>query len=308
MASSLVPWSATDAARFGSEPMKAQHRLHTSDLFTDEALIALLDKMPASQLHAYTMGDDPADHSQWMAVRYPGVTGAELLDAVRRGRLWLNVLRVHEVDARYATLVARAYRDIAAAVPGFAPSAISTTLLISSPGAQVHYHADGQPNMLWHLRGHKRAYVYPALTERFLSTVDLQRIFAGEADEFVRYERSWDAEATVLDLGPGEVATWPQNSPHRVVNTDGLNVSLSTEHRTTASTRREHIWAANRMLSHRLHLPVRSTKESGPWAAAKANCYRVARRLSGPRTPRRPSTVVLRMDATAPLGHTLTSS
>jgi hypothetical protein len=307
MASSMVPWSSADAARFGSEPMKAVHRLHNSDLFTDESLIELLDRMPAEQLHAYTMGDDPADHSDWMAVRYAGVSGADLLDVVRKGRLWLNILRVQEVDARYAALVARAYRELTSIVPGFAPTAISTTLLISSPGAMVHYHADAQPNLLWHVRGHKRVWAYPALDERFLSFIDLQRIFTGEMDEFVPYQRSWDAFAEVLDLGPGEVACWPQNSPHRVVNVDGLNVTVSTEHRTWASTRREHVWAANRQLSHRLHLPVHSTKESGGWAAAKANSYRLLRKLRGPRPIHRPSEMVLRMDESAPLGHTLTS-
>ncbi|MEN3359978.1 MAG: hypothetical protein V7637_3960 [Mycobacteriales bacterium] len=307
MPGSLLTWSAAEAARFGREPLKAGHRLHESALFADEALVELLDRMPPDRLHAYTMGDDPGDHSQWRAVRYPGVSGRDLVEAVRRGRLWLNLLRVQDSDHRYGLLAGRAYEELADLVPGFAPTSISATVLISSPGAMVHYHADGQPNLLWHLRGRKQVLVYPALDPRFLSTGDLQRIFAGESDEFVPYRRSWDDHAAVLDLAPGEVASWPQNAPHRVVNTVGLNVSLSTEHHTRASARREHVWAANLLLSRQFHLSVSSTKESGPWAAAKATCYRVLRRLSGPPMPTPASTVVLRIDDTAPLGHTLTS-
>jgi hypothetical protein len=305
---SLLTWSAADAARFGVEPMRAGHRLHESALFADEALVELLDWMPPDRLHVYTMGDDPADHSHWRAVRYAGVSGRDLLEAVRRGRLWLNLLQVQETDHRYAVLARRAYAELAELVPDFAPTSVSATLLISSPGARVHYHADGQPNLLWHLRGRKQVWVYPALDPRFLSTRDLQRIFAGESDEFLPYRRAWDEHANVLELGPGDVAAWPQNAPHRVVNTVGLNVTLSTEHRTWASTRREHVWAANLLLSRGLHLPVSSTKESGPWAAAKATCYRAFRRIVGPPPSRAPSTVVLRMDGSAPLGHTLTSS
>jgi hypothetical protein len=308
VAGSLLTWSAAAAARFGVEPMKAGHRLHESALFADSALTELLDWTPPDQLHVYTMGDDAGDHSQWRAVRFPGVCGRDLLEAVRRGRLWLNLLEVQDVDHRYAVLVRRAYAELAALVPGFAPTSVTTTLLISSPGAMVHYHADGQPNLLWHLRGRKQVWVYPALDSRFLSTSDMQRIFAGESDEFLPYRRVWDEYATMLELGPGEVAAWPQNSPHRVVNTVGLNVSLSTEHRTWASSRREHVWAANRLLSRRFHLPVSSTKESGPWAAAKATCYRVLRRVGGPSPAAPRSTAVLRVDESAPLGHTISST
>lgn len=307
MLGSLLTWTAEEAARFGREPLTAGHRLHESALFGDEALVELLDRIPAEQLHAYTMGDDPGDHSQWRAVRYAGVSGRDLLEAVRRGRLWLNLLRVQEADHRYELLIRRVYGELAERVPGFAPQSISATMLISSPGAMVHYHADGQPNLLWHLRGRKQVWVYPALDPRFLATRDLQRIFAGEADEFVPYQRAWDKHAAVFELAPGRVASWPQNAPHRVANTTGLNVSLSTEHRTRSSSRREHVWAGNLLLSRHLHLPVSSTKESGPWAVAKATCYRALRRLTGPPDRHATSTVVLRIDESAPLGHTLTS-
>jgi hypothetical protein len=305
---SLLTWSADEAARYGREPLRAGHRLHESALFADEALVELLDRMPAERLHVYTMGDDPRDHAQWRAVRYPGVGGRDLLEAVRRGRLWLNLLRVQDADYRYEVLIRRVYAELADRVPGFDPQSITATMLISSPGAMVHYHADAQPNLLWHIRGRKQVWIYPALDPRFLSTENLQRIFAGEADEFVPYQRAWDERATVFELEPGQVASWPQNAPHRVVNTIGLNVSLSTEHRTRASARREYVWAANLLLSRRFHLPFSSTKESGPWSAVKATCYRILRQLGGP-PPRRPTTALtLRMDERAPLGHTLTSN
>ena len=307
MPGSLLTWSADDVARFGREPLKAGHRLHESALFADEALIELLDRTPTDQLEIFTMGHDPEDHSQRHGVDRAGVSGRDLLEAARRGRLWMNLVRVQEVDYRYELLIRRAYAEVAERVPGFRPRSVTGTLLISSPGAMVHYHADSQPNLLWHIRGRKQAWIYPALDPRFVSVGNLQRIFADEADEFLPYKRAWDEHAHTLELAPGDVASWPQNSPHRIVNTVGLNVSLSTEHRTSASNRREHVWAANLMLSRQLHLPVSSTEESGPWPAVKATYYRAARRLSSHHRFRRIATVTLRMDESAPLGHTLIS-
>ena len=50
----------------------------------------------------------------------------------------------------------------------------------------------------------------------------------------------------MYDLQPGEMVTWPQHTPHRVVNTDGVNVSLSTEHMTSRAARRNNVFLANR--------------------------------------------------------------
>ena len=122
----------------------------------------------------------------------------------------------------------------------------------------------------------------------------------GQAHEELPYDSSFDAHATVLEVAPGQVATWPQNSGHRVRNTEGLNVSLSVEFSTAASLRRHWVWLGNRYLSSRLHLPVRSQREDGPWAASKALSYRVLRRVSPlPSRDHAPRFVV---DPDAPLG------
>ncbi|NHA01025.1 hypothetical protein G5V59_17160 [Nocardioides sp. W3-2-3] len=82
----------------------------------------------------------------------------------------------------------------------------------------------------------------------------------------------------MLDLEPGQVAWWPQNSPHRVQNVDGLNVSLSTEHWTAESLRREHVWTANYFLRTGAGRTPRSTRESGALPAAKVAAMRLGRR------------------------------
>lgn len=273
----LLPWTHRDITAFGTAPHRAPHRLHESPAFGDEALAALLDRLPREVVHPYTMGEDPADSSQWRRGAPTDLPGATLLEVVARGRLWLNLVGVNRHDPQMRALVTELYDEVRALVPGFDPREVKATLLISSPTALVHYHADNQPNMLWHLRGRKRAYVYPR-ADRFASRADLEKVVAGATDEELPYDLSYDQHAEVLDLEPGQVAWWPQNSPHRVENVDGLNVSLSTEHWTAESLRREHVWTANYFLRTGAGRTPRSTRETGALPAAKVAAMRLGRR------------------------------
>ncbi len=45
--------------------------------------------------------------------------------------------------------------------------------------------------------------------------------------------------------------TWPQLTPHRVTNLEGLNVSLSTEHKNPRARRRLNVYQANHFLRSR---------------------------------------------------------
>ncbi|MEP7036688.1 MAG: cupin-like domain-containing protein [Actinomycetota bacterium] len=277
MTDGLVPWAPVEAARLGRETFTAHHGLVGHPLFDDDVLARLLDDMPRGNLQVFTMGEDPAATEDWRRGDAPDVSGEQLLAAVGRGRLWLNVVRVDSVDRRFADLLHELFTSLEGLVSGLKIIDGRATLLISSPGAQVYYHADAQPNLLWQVRGVKRLWVYPALDPDFVSTDDLGRIFTGETDEQLPYDPAFDASARVVELRPGEVASWPQNAPHRVSNVEGVNVSLSTEYITPETARRAHVRGANRMLN-RFSIPVRSTRETGFSPTAKAYLYRLARR------------------------------
>jgi hypothetical protein len=300
--SQLLPWSFEDLEAFGARPHVAPHRLHEQPIFTDDALADLLDRLPRSIVHPYTMGEDPTRVEDWRRGAETDLPGKELLEVVERGRLWLNLVGVDRHDRDIARQVDELYEEIRALVPGFDPIRTSATLLISSPSAMVYYHADNQPNLLWHLRGRKRAYVYPRAA-RFVSDEDLECLVAGETDEELPYDVSYDEHAAVLDLEPGQLAWWPQNCPHRVENVGGMNVSLSTEHWTAESTRREHLWTANYYLRHRLGRAPRSTGERGVVPATKVALMRLGRR-AGVLAPGRSRAVSpsFTVDPDAPLG------
>lgn len=281
----LVSVSEDARAGFDRRLVVAKHGLatdpDTAPLFSDAAIAAILDDYRAEWLFALTMGSDPERPEDNERVHHAGATGDELLEAVRRGRIWLNITNIDRVDPRFRMLTDRLYAEIAAAVPGFTVDESHATLLVSSPQAMVYFHVDGPPSFLWHVRGRKRVWVYPHLDERVLSRELLEDVYAGTRQEYVPYSRSFDDLAHVRDLEPGDVAMWPHNAPHRVSNLDTLNVSLVTDHWTPGARRRARVYKANRFLRVRTPIPHErlGTAESGPMAMAKVAVHQVGRRL-----------------------------
>lgn len=287
---------------FGRRPVVGNHGLQNHELFTDEALIDLLDRFPRQHLYALNMGTDPTRVEENRLALHDGVSGAELLQAVRNGKLWLNVTRVDRADARYRNLISELYEELRSVIPGFSPDATQGTLLISSPHALVYYHADGPASALWHIRGRKRVWVYPALDPRYMKRELLEDIFAGVRHEYLPYEPAYDEAALVYDLEPGQWITWPQNAPHRVTNLDSVNVSLSTEYFTRESRRRFLVYLANRFFRTRLGWNNLSAREDGALALAKTLVQRTARKLGLDTVRIRQHIPALRVVADAPGG------
>jgi len=301
--SPLVELSEQARAAFGKEPLVARHNLAGSELFSDESLIDLLDRHPRDLVYAITMGHDPAREENRLAL-HDGVSGRDLLDAVKRGRFWLNVTRVNREDIHFRDLIERLYGELAKAVPGFKPQKAQGSVVISSPHAIVYLHADGPPNILWHVRGRKKIWIYPALDERFLPRPDLEDILACARHEYLPYRSEFDAHATCYEVAPGDMVTWPQNAPHRVTNLDSFNVALSTEHFTAESRARVRVYSANRFLRNRFGLDRLSNRETGPGALAKTFLHHAARRLgleAGP-APAKQWVATLRVSPSSPSG------
>ena len=276
--SRLIDWTNGRFNAEGQRPLPARHRMAEMDLFTDDELIDLLDRYPRNRLQAWTMGTDPLRREDWAAVDTTGVSGKDLLAAVKSGRIWYNILRLDLFDGKYRAIVDQLYSEMAEASPGFKPISAVGTLLLSSPNALVYYHADGPLTTLFHVRGYKRMWIYP-LEERFVSQHMLEEIFGSAMDEEIPYSPEFDQSAVVFDLGPGDLVWWPQNWPHRIENLDSLNVSLSTRYGTDASEQRKLVYNANRFFRKKFGIKQLSTSESGLSSSAKCFTYRLCRRI-----------------------------
>jgi hypothetical protein len=271
----------------GAEVVAAKHNLHELNLFSDDGLVNFLERHPRHSLQAFTMGSDPTQYNEWYSVDTAGFSGRDILAAVARGRLWLNIHRVHLFHKEYRDLVDEIYGQLTSLCPAFRPLNRNATLIISSPQALVYYHADAQPNLLWHIRGKKRLWIYPAGDTSLIDQELMEDIFASFAYEEVPYKTEFDEKAAVFNVGPGDVLAWPQNSPHRVTNLEGLNVSLSTIHETADSDRRKLIYCANRLFRRSYRLPLRSVRESGIGGYLKRAGFRAFRRAGMVHTPPR---------------------
>lgn len=270
-------WTAEHAAALGNANLLVQQRLLESGLFTDENLIRAMDAHPARDLTVSVMGHDPSTY-QWNECHRDGATGQELLEIVKTGRIWINLRRLMDHHQDLRDLIDAAYDELQELCPGFIATQRTANLLISSPTAIVYYHVDCPLNILWHLRGEKTCWVYP-LQEPFVSQSDLEELHAGFRSEDFHYLAEWDDAAAAYELKPGDMVTWAQNTPHRVENKSGLNVSLSTEHLTSAARRQINVHLANRALRQSLGLTTPSSSADGPIAAMKVAWMRGCRQL-----------------------------
>ncbi|HWA60879.1 MAG TPA: hypothetical protein VG939_05865 [Caulobacteraceae bacterium] len=292
----IADWTADKAAAFTRRTMTFAHDLHERPMFTDEGLAEVLDRYPREALGVFTMGEDPVAWRSWRRGEAGALCGEKLLEAAKAGRIWLNLRAVNAHLPAYAALCDEIFADKAAAAPKVRTFRRDLGLLISSADAQVFYHLDVPLVSLWQIRGEKRVWVYPPEAP-YVTDEALERIVLKETAEQFDYRPEWDAGATVVDLKPGMMVTWPQNAPHRIENGPMLNVSLSVEFMTPAAVTRANVVYANGVLRRRLGARPRIDQGLTAGALAKLAVARAAKavKLHKPNTKVLPTS--FRLDA-----------
>lgn len=264
----FTTWNEQHAPLWEHQPVKIGHALHRSALFQREALARLIETYPREHYSLVHMGPR-GGRRVWREGELGGLSGEAVIDAIGRGRMWLNLRQVADVDSRYRRLMDDVFGEVSARVPGFHSPKQSPGILISSPEAQVYYHADLPGQCLWQIMGRKRVWVYPN-TPPFVAPEQLEHIALFDVEVDMAYEPWFDAHAQVYDLGPGEMLNWPLNAPHRVENLEGVNVSMTVAYWTEEIRRQQMVNLANGILRHRFGLNPRSRATSGPGFYAKA--------------------------------------
>ena len=263
---------------FGHGLSRCRHNFADTGLFSDEKLAALIDRYPR-EYYMITTTTETGGILEWHNGDFNGASGAFVLKAVREGRLWLCLRRLDLVAPEYEALVNQAFQQVEAENPGFSSSRRTSSLLISSPGARVLYHADIPMVALWHVRGRKRFWLYDADNKTHLPDDVLEGVILRESEEEIGYDAAWDADAKVIDLEPGEAVSWPQNAPHRVDNLDGLNVSITTDYFTPAAQRKYGVYYTNGLFRRLLGVRPRSTATEGLGALAKCGAAFAMKKL-----------------------------
>ena len=243
----LTDWDETHTKGFQKEIISFGHALEGTGLFSDEALIELLEKHPQDKLDVCTMGDPehPLYPNKFRTGDFREADGKTILDAAKAGRVWVNVRQAMNVHPEYKAVLDQMYGGIAERTGNKTYSA-NGGILISSPVARVPYHFDKTETILWHVRGEKRMYLYP-LTPDFIPDRAYEAAVSNMLEDDLPYTHDFDEQATVIDLQPGQALTWPMNQPHRVDNKT-FCVSVTTEYSTVASGRRNAAMIANATL------------------------------------------------------------
>lgn len=299
----FTDWQKKHTDCYSKHLISAQHNLHESPLFSDEALARLIEIAPRDSYHVNTM--DPSEHNpgSWKEGDIGDLSGMQVLDAVREGKIWVLIQRVGDLDPTYQNLMDKIFGEISNNVPGFNSFKEKMSILISSPKIQVYYHCDIPGQSLWQIRGRKKVYIYPN-SSPFLEQEWMEKIILNEIDEQdMPYEPWFDDYADVVDLEPGMMAHWPINGPHRVVNEDCLNVSFTTEHWTKDLRNHYAMHYANGILRRSLGVKNLSMNTTGLGFLPKLALAGVVKKLGLQRAREMAFKIEFKVDPLAPGGY-----
>jgi hypothetical protein len=295
----FTSWDDANSALWGHQPIKLAHRLDRSPLFSPEALAKLIERYPREHYSLVQTGARGASRV-WREGDIGNLSGRQVMEAIARGGLWLNMRDVAMIDPAYGAMIDRMFEEVATKVPNFVARNHQESILVSAPDAQVYYHADLPGQSLIQLVGRKRVYVYPN-TPPFITPEHLEDIALYNVEVDIPYAPWYDRHAKVFDIGPGEMLSWELNAPHRVENLDTFSVSMTVSFSNDLIRRSQIVNLANGLLRHRFGYTPRTRNLRGPSFFAKAvlqKLYRNSGWVRRQRNARRP--IEFRLDTAAP--------
>jgi hypothetical protein len=295
-------WSKEAQAGFRKKVVVGQHNLHTRDAFSDEALAALIERHPRDLTDFCTMGDLDEGADSWRAGDPGDLSGMEMLEAVRAGKLWINLREAMTEDAVYRPLFDQMMADMKRLNPGYKAMNAESGILISSPTAQVFIHSDVSETILWHVRGMKRIRIYPAEAP-FVTDERMEAILHLEQTEDLPFKPEWDDECDAVDLEPGMFTSWPLHGPHRVQNLSGMNVSVTMEIVTPESMLKNGVLHANGVLRRRFGVTPKSSTAGGAGAYLKLVFSKMAKKVWRNTKPMPKSEKTFEIDAGSQTGY-----
>jgi hypothetical protein len=264
----FTDWNDTHSELWGHQPIRLQHEMYKSPAFSMQAIEKLIDNLPREHCNLVKTGAKGSSRV-WREGEIGSLGGRQVIEAISRGGLWLNMYNVGAADPRFHQLVDQMFDELEANIPGFKrPVRHQQGILVSSPDAEVYYHADLPGQALVQIAGRKRVYIYPN-TPPFIRPEYLEDIALFSVEVDIPYKEWYDAHATVLDIGPGQMLSWPVNAPHRVENLDTFSISMTISYEDQDIRRAQVINLANGMLRHRFGYKAKSRSLCGPSFFAK---------------------------------------
>jgi hypothetical protein len=246
-----------DRNRLPDHPFKIQNRLADHPLFEPERIKQLLRRLPRDMVEIRAVETVDAFTGDYRRGRM--VSDADpvaTFERLEEKPAWLLLHRMWIHDPDYDALIRQYVAGLAdqcADLRGELTD-LGCWMFLSSGRIVVHFHADPDQSFLNQIRGSKTVYVYPSavvpepVVEELVATHD-QGVIVYRPE----YEQSMFAP---VHLDPGEGVFLPLYAPHRVINDEGVSISLNIGFHTRRSRRRKAVHLVNRELRHRGFRPV----------------------------------------------------
>lgn len=268
----LTDWSNDHSEKFQKSALTFSHSLKETGLFTDEALIALLEKHPNEEMDVCAMAL-PGD-TAFRTGDFRDADGATLLKIAKTGAIWINLRRAMNIHPEYKAVLDKMYGGLSHET-GFSAVNPRGGILISSPRAVVPYHFDKTETILWHVRGKKSLLLYPLNDEYFPEEAYEESIISISDD--LPYDPKFEQGVQRFDLEENQAITWPLNSPHRVINST-FCVSVTTEYSTAESGRKNAAILTNATLRRKLGMNPKYANDGTVKRAVKSVFGRVLKK------------------------------
>ncbi len=293
----LKDWTDEHTQKFRNEALTAQHKLSETGLFTDEALADLLDRHPRSELDICTIADHDVYQAKFRTGDAGDADGATLIEAAKSGAIWMNLRRAMNLHEDYKKVLDGIYGELSDSTGNRALNPRGG-ILITCPTAQTPYHCDPTETILWHVRGHKRFYLYPR-KPKYLPDEGYERVLYCDNEDYLPYDETFEDEARCFDLTGDDMISWPLNAPHRVEN-KSFCVSVTTEYSTMESTLKNAVMYTNAVLRQKFGMSPDWRSASWPEKAVKAGAGRVMRKFGVLSSMKQTDMVTFKVSRTAP--------
>lgn len=252
----LPNWTDDHSTTFQKDTLIFKHQLNSTGLFTDEALISLLEKHPRHEMDVCAMPFPGEEHFRTGDVRE--ADGKTLLEIAKTGAIWINLRRAMNIHPEYQAVLSDMYGSLSEKT-GFKAFNPRGGILISSPQAVVPYHFDKTETILWHVRGKKSLLLYP-INDKYFPETAYEDAIINTISEDIPYDPEFEKGMQKYDLTEDQAVTWPLNSPHRVIN-ETFCVSVTTEYSTRESFRKNDVMLANATLRRKFGLSPSYAKD-----------------------------------------------
>jgi hypothetical protein len=265
--------------RFGADLGVYQHTLHQSALFSDAALAQLLDSYPRESVEIYTVGADQRSVDKSRRGSGESLSGAQLLDAVKTGRIWMRLRGAHKVAEAYQQIADKMFAELHQMHHGLTTFSHDVGVIISSPGLQEFYEFDMPLTALFQVSGEKVLRVWDAY-EPYIQDTHLETHALTGLTPAIEFNPVWNEDAQSVALKPGMMATWAQNSPYRLVNSDALNVALYAAFMTPAALLRANVIYSNAVMRRKFGMAQRLVPSPSPFNLLKLGLVRAAKQFN----------------------------